>query len=277
MKKKHIIFYFCSLSLLFGLTITSCNPSERTNTPEKRRKSLIVHHLKDEASFDKQVQEIDSFVLAYGKAASSLDYSKNDGTSIHVDAHMDEDNHFVLIQEFFQEANEGENGTKSYYFQKNKVFVTKEIFQNAAEIANPTFTERISYYAPNGICVKTKERKGSSIAILDKIPFNAVPKYVCNIDRAMRALNHEDEFRLTFQGIINSQQGKYMVVGEPGENGYTSALKIDREDDFIKPILKDELRFINGTIYVQFDRIRETNGFTYQRLLKGSWTEEGLK
>ena len=273
MKKLHVIFYFFSLITLISLLITSCNPSDKKSSVIKRKKALIVHHLKDEASFDKQVKEIDSFILANGKVATSLDYSKENGESIQVDAHLDDAEKFLLVQENFTSAQEGESGVRYYYFNKNKVFVTKEIFQNAVNISNPTFTERVSYYAPNGICVKTKERKGSSPDILERIPFTAVPKYVCNIDKAMRALNREEEFRLTFQGFINSTQGKYMVIGEPGKQGYTTALKIDKPDNFIQEIEKDEMRFINATIYLNFERILETNGFKFQRYLKGSWSK----
>ena len=273
MKKQQFVFYFFSLITFVCLIITSCNPSEKKSSIIKRKKALIVHHLKDEASFDLQVQEIDSFILANGKVATSLDYSKENGESIQVDAHLDDSEKFLLAQENFTSAQEGESGIRFYYFNKNKVFVTKEIFQNAINISNPTFTERVSYYAPNGICVKTKERKGSSTDILTKIPFAAIPKYVCNIDKAMRAINREGEFRLTFQGFINAPQGKYMVVGEPGKEGFTSALKIDKPDDFIKEIEKDEMRYVNATIYLQFERILETNGYKFQRYLKGSWSK----
>ena len=57
------IYFFCFISLFFIL-VTSCNPSGKKGSVIKRNKALIVHHLKDESSFDKQVIEIDSFILA---------------------------------------------------------------------------------------------------------------------------------------------------------------------------------------------------------------------
>ena len=63
------------------------------------------------------------------------------------------------------------------------------------------------------------------------------------------------------------------MVGEPGENTYTSSLKIDKPDAFIQEVEKDQIRFINGTIYVNFDKVREPNGFTYQRYLGASWSK----
>lgn len=267
--KRKFIFYVVSISVLILSVVSACKPNQDDKALNKRKKALIVHHLKDEASFDKQAIEIDSFVLANGKVASSLDYSRENGAFIHVDAHLDDKENILLIEEQFQEPFDGEIGLRRYYLQKGKIFKTREVFHNSKNTV--TFVERVSYYAPNGECLKTKERTGSDEAILDKIPFNAIPKFVCNVDKAMRALNQEKEFRLTFQGFVKSKEGEYIVVGEPGKGTYTSALKVDPKDEFIQEVKKDEFRYVNGTIYIQYEKIRETTGLTYQRLLKASW------
>lgn len=259
--------------LLILVACKSNNSKKTSELKEKPQKGLIVYKLKDEKSFDKQMIQIDSFVLAYGKFASSLDYSKEDKTTIHVDAHLDNDENIVKLVEDFTDKEAAKMGTNSFYLHKGKVFITKEIYVTN-ESSN--FIERISYYAPNGICLKSKERKAVSEVALQKAKFDAVPKTVCNIDRAMRALNQEKEFATTFQGFIQSGKDTYMLVGTPGTGGYTSALKVRQNDSFIADIRKDELRYLNGTIYLQFDKIQEVGGFQYQSLIKGSWTQEGL-
>jgi hypothetical protein len=263
------LFYSISITFLIASIVFACKPNQDDKSISKRKKALIVHHLKDEESFDKQSNQIDTFVLAYGNVASSLDYAMENGNYIHVDAHLDEDNNFLLVEEFFKEAFDGAFGTRRYYTSKGKVFKTQEIFHISKN--SPTVKERVSYYAPTGDCLKTKERTGSSEFILEKIPFSPVPKYICNVDKALRALNQEKEFRLTFQGFVSSKDGEYMIVGEPGKDTYTSALKVDPNDSFIKKTKKDELRYLNGTIYIQFEKVREPDGLTYQRLLKASW------
>jgi hypothetical protein len=268
---------------ILSLYITSCmlllvacksNNSKKTiEVKEKPQKDLIVYKLKDEKSFDKQMMEIDSFVLAFGKFASSLDYSKDDKTTIHVDAHLDNDDNIVKLVEDFTDKDATRMGTNSFYLHNGKVFMSKEIF-----VTNEStdYTERISYYAPNGICLKSKERKAVSEIKLQRAKFDAVPKTVCNIDRAMRALNQEKEFATTFQGFIQSGKDSYMLVGTPGTGGYTSALKVRTTDPFIAEIRKDELRYLNGTIYLEYEKIQEVGGFTYQSLIKGAWSKEAL-
>lgn len=258
-------------SVMIAGCIMSCSPSNKEhNSPEAKSVNVVVHHLKNEESFDAQMKEIDSFVVAHGKVASSLDYSKEDGTFEHADAHLNEEGDFLRVDEQFKEANGGATGLRSFYVLDKKVFASKELLSVST---SGELIERISYYAPNGSCLKTKERKGSSEDVMKRIPFNAVPKVVCNFDRVLDMLNQKNEFRLTFQGFINAKDGKYLVVGEPGENTYTSALKIDKSDAFIQQVEKDQIRFINGTIYVNFDKVREPNGFTYQRYLGASWSK----
>ena len=260
-------------ALLILAACKSNNSKKSSEEQETPQKDLIVYKLKDEKSFDKQMMEIDSFVLAYGKFASSLDYSTEDKTTIHVDAHLDNDENIVKLVENFTNKDATRMGTNSFYLHHGKVFMTKEIFVNNG---STDFIERISYYAPNGICLKSKERKAVSEANLNKAKFDAVPKTVCSIDRAMRALNQEKEFATTFQGFIQSGKDLYIVVGTPGVGGYTSALKVKQTDPFIAEIRKDELRYLNGTIYLQFEKIQEVGGFTYQSFIKGSWSKEGL-
>ncbi len=264
---------FILSALLFLAACKSNNSKKSSDTNQTSQKDLIVYKLKDEKSFDKQMMEIDSFVLASGKFASSLDYGKEDKTTIHVDAHLDNDENIIKLVENFTEKDAIRMGSNSFYLHHGKVFMTKEIF-----VTNESadFTERISYYAPNGICLKSKERKAVSEANLQKAKYEAVPKTVCSIDRPMRALNQEKEFATTFQGFIQSGKDTYMLVGTPGAGGYTSALKVRQNDPFIAEIRKDELRYLNGTIYLQFDKIQEVGGFTYQSFIKGSWSIEGL-
>ena len=268
MKKLNLFI----LAILLILTACKSSNSKKLHR-ETPQKGLIVYKLKDEKSFDKQMMEIDSFVLASGQFASSLDYSKEDKTTIHVDAHLDNDDNIVKLVENFTDKDATRMGTNSFYLHNGKVFITKEIFTSTT---SSFISERISYYAPNGICLKSKERKAVSEAALQKATFDAVPKNVCTIDRAMRALNQEKEFATTFQGFIQSGKDSYMLVGTPGTGGYTSALKVRQNDPFIAEIRKDELRYLNGTIYLQFDKIQEVGGFTYQSFIKGSWNKEGV-
>jgi len=262
-KMNRIIF---AIIILIGL-FTSCKPSnETTLRKNKTNKNLIVKELKDEKSFDDQAIKIDSFILAFGKVASSLDYSKSDGNFIHVDAHLDDKDHFLLVEEQFENPDSKEKGTKKYYFQKDKIFKTVEEF-----LEKEIYKIRVSYYAPNGVCLKTKEKIAADAFSIDQKEFKAVPKYVCNFDKALTVLNQQKDFRITFQGFVKAKDGEYMIVGAPGKDAYTSTLRVSLQDPFIQEIKKDEFSYLNGTIYLNYEKIRETNGFTYQRLIKGSW------
>ena len=111
---KKLSFYFLSMVLLL-VACKSNNSKKSIDQTEKPQKDLIVYTLKDEKSFDKQMMEIDSFVLAYGKFASSLDYGKEDKTTIHVDAHLDNEENIVKLVENFTDKDATSMGTNSFY------------------------------------------------------------------------------------------------------------------------------------------------------------------
>jgi hypothetical protein len=268
---KNILILKMNRLVLLTLTsigvFVSCKPSnESKKANENENKNIVVKELKDEKSFDEQAIKIDSFVLSYGKVASSLDYSKSDGTFIHVDAHLDDKEHFLLVEEEFENPSSQEKGTKKYYFQQNKIFKTVEEF-----LEKEIFKIRVSYYAPNGVCLKTKEKTAADAFSIENKKFAAVPKFVCSFDKALRVLNQQKEFRITFQGFVKAKDGEYMIVGAPGKDAYTSTLRVSLQDPFIQNIKKDEFSYLNGTIYVIYEKVREINGFTYQRLVRGSW------
>ena len=63
-----------------------------------------------------------------------------------MDAHLDDKDHFLLVEEQFENPDSKEKGTKKYYFQKDKIFKTVEEF-----LEKEIYKIRVSYYAPNGV------------------------------------------------------------------------------------------------------------------------------
>ena len=274
MKPTKILSYlFFALTALFFVACKPSKPSDKLSA--KSEKDLVVHELKNESTFDKQMAEIDTFILAFGSVASSLDYSKEDGTFEHVDAHMNKENEFIRLDETFKEKNNGPSGINYFYVLDGKTFCSRQVYLERPDADE--YIEKISYYSPSGDCLKTKQRSAQYEELLKKAEFKAVPRQIISVDKALAIINQKGEYTPTFQGFVESPQGQYMVVGQPGNGGFTSALKITTKDDFIKDIEKDQIRFINGTIYLNYEKIREMNGFTYQKYIKGSWTKSGLK
>ena len=269
---KILSYFFFALTALF---FVACKPSTSSKLQKKSEKNLVVHELKNESTFDKQMNEIDTFILAFGSVASSLDYTKEDGTFEHVDAHMNKENEFIRLDETFKEKNNGPSGINYFYVLDGKTFCSRQVYLERPDADE--YIEKISYYSPSGDCLKTKQRSAQYEDLLKKAAFKAVPRQIISVDNALAIINQKGEYTPTFQGFVESPQGQYMVVGQPGNGGFTSALKITTKDDFIKDIEKDQIRFINGTIYLNYEKIREMNGFTYQKYLKGSWTKTGLK
>ena len=126
MKSTSIYSYlFLTVSILFFVACKPSKPSDKLSA--KSEKDLVVHELKNESTFDQQMAEIDTFILAFGSVASSLDYSKEDGTFEHVDAHMNKENEFIRLDETFKEKNNGPSGINYFYVLDGKTFCSRQI------------------------------------------------------------------------------------------------------------------------------------------------------
>ena len=242
----------------------------------KKEKGLVVYQLKQQDSFDKQIKTVDEYVKSKGGIAGSLDYSKSDGSSFQSFANLDKNGQFIRVDENFFDAKSGARGQRFFYIRDEKFFACKELIQEDSRDASDPLLERISYFSKEGYCLKTKQREFNVGEENNNLPFTSVALRSYSIENALNAINRKNGFRLAFKGFIEASQGTYIEVGEPGSNRYSSVLKVDDNDPFIKEVLKDQFRYLNASIYLTFETISESNGFLYQHLLKAAWSKESL-
>ena len=127
--------------------------------------------------------------------------------------------------------------------------------------------ERISYYDEKENPIKTIERIADFEDQLYREEFKVVENYNCSSKRALMALNQEGEFSTTFQGFIKEEPYLYLIVGDNEDNGYTSALVVQYEDQTIKKLQMYEAEMIGKGIQVEFETLSGTQGYDYQILV----------
>ena len=152
-----------------------------------------------------------------------------------------------------------------------KPFLTQELLDEANGTSH-RFVDRISFYNKAGKVVKTKERSGLYQEETEQLAYRAVRFHAVSIDRAMRALNAKGEFETTFQGFVNEGPLLYLVVGENKEDGYTSALKCDFQDQLLKQLSKNSLQQLGKKVSVSFV-VEEDQGSVYQIYTGGNWAK----
>ncbi|MCC6702378.1 MAG: hypothetical protein IT221_12690 [Fluviicola sp.] len=255
---------------LFVLFLTAC--SDTPTSDETTQEQKIIKSFPSEGEMDERVTEIDALTDASDLLASSLNYSKSDGTSILVLGHLNRDNELLKIEERFSDGNGKSNGTRFYYLYKGKAFVTHELIDQM-ENNTAVFIDRVTYYDEKGKVLKTKERSASFEEDVYKLAYKAAPIQGVSVDRAMRALNSEKEFTTTFQGLIYENGMTYLIVGENTKNdGYTSALRCDFKDPLIIQLSNLPDNYIGEKLKVSF-QVEEDRGYRFQLYTGGDFAQ----
>lgn len=255
---------------LFVLFLTAC--SDTPTSDESSQEQKIVSSFPSEGEMDERMAEIDSITNASELLASSLTYSKSDGTSILVLGHLNPENELLKIEERFSDGNGKTNGTRFYYLYKGKPFVTHELIDQM-ENNTAVFIDRISYYDEKGKILKTKERSASFEDDVYKMAYKSAPIQGVTVDRAMRALNSEKEFTTTFQGLIYENGMTYLIVGEnSNDDGFTSALRCDFKDPLIIQLSNLPDSYIGEKLKVTF-QVEEDRGYRFQLYTGGDFAQ----
>ncbi len=257
-------------ALIAGLLFTSACGTDKAEG--EKTQVAGSKKLSNEESLDAEIKAIDDEAAKAGLVANSLTYGKENGESIEVLAHLNEKNVILKLEEKFSEGMGKDNGTITYYMKNGIPFATKEYFEDNANPQTPKFVERISYYDAKGKVLATKEKRVDFEEELVNVGFVSVPTHSCSVARAMRVLDQKGEFETTFQGFALTEALNYLIVGQPGDDGYSTALRIEHEDAFIQEAMRDQKKMLNQKCRVSF-QLAQTSGFTYQVYTGGQWVD----
>jgi hypothetical protein len=201
------------------------------------------------------------------KVVNSLAYTGPNDSRVEVFAYLDVNNAIVKIEEGFFDKKSNNIGTKFFYLENGKKYMTRELFVGNEKF-NGDFVERQSFYGQNGEVLYTKTRQTLYEENIDRADFASNEKYDCKMDRAMQVLNQEGPFSTTFQGFLEDGPLTYIVVGGDGKEGYISALAVQFFDDQLG-ILKNAKKELIGTpLKVDFEKMINNQNFEYQVLLR---------
>jgi hypothetical protein len=255
--------------LLIGLA--SCG-SDNSSEPKSKEKSIIIKHFKNESEMDAQVLELKKITESSDLIANSLHYEKGDGTMIEVIGLLDTTNVIQIIEEQFSDGNGKSNGTRYYFLNNGKPFVTQELIDQVSDSKEAVFIDRISYYDEKGKIIKTKERSASFQDDINKMKYKPAPLHPISVDHAMNALNSEREFATTFQGFVNQDMFSYIIVGANDPNGFTSALRLDYKDQLVNILASDPEKYLGSRIKVNFE-VHDDRGFEFQVYAGGKFVD----
>jgi hypothetical protein len=255
---KNLIY----ITFIFGLFVSCSSKAEKlgnneSGMPENQK-------LNAESEIEKRIADTD--LQDKLDIVNSLFFTKEDGSSLEVKAFLDKSEKILKVEEKFVNGENGEYGTNVFYIKDEKKYASKERFEDRTG-PKPTFLERVSYYDQNEKVVSSKVRKAEFEEDLDSKPFEKIDAIDCSIARAMSAINQEGEFETRFQGLVFSRNATYLTVGESKENGYTSALLIQYNNDATKALGKNQQAYLGKKIDLTFQKMVDSEGFEFQILL----------
>ena len=257
MTTKHIFS-----TALLTLLIMGCNPDSKVK--DSTTKKVNGNELKNEEEFEQRMAAIDN--NANLKLMNSLAYNNNEGSTIEAIASFNSSDQEVKIEESYSDVKSGNYGKHSFYIENGRKFATKEVYFDNG-VKKPSFVERLSFYDQKGKVIFTKERFSDFEEGLEKEAFQiSVPKD-CPIDRAMRLLNQEGEFKTTFQGFVTDGNLKYLLVGENTKEGYASSLAVQYEEGDINILIKNERAYIGTPLEVEYETMVDERSLKFQILL----------
>lgn len=253
---KTQILIIASLFLLCAMACTSDNKDE--NNKENK-----ASNLGKEDQLEEQMLAIENNPELV--AVNSMAYNNNENSTTEAIAFFDKKENMVKVEEKFSDMKTGNLGSHFFYLNNAKKFATKEIYFNN-QLKNPAFIERISFYDNNEKVIFTKERKAPLEEDLENMSFEITKLKDCKMDRAYDIMNQEGDFVTTFQGFVSDGNADYLLVGKNTPDGYATSLAIQRSDEVIKKLSKNERGMIGTPLEVQYEVIIDERGLKFQAL-----------
>ncbi len=257
--KKGMIF-FLSAALIAGLV--SCGTGGlKGNTKEGAKTESAF---KDEAKYESRMLALDqneSLLIA-----NSLQYHNNAGSTEEVTAFLDAQENIVKLEETYLDAATQNYGKVTFYLENGKKFATKAIIQELA-LNVPIYKEVITYYDKSEKPIYAKMRQSQYEIELENLQFKSTKAVNTSASRAIRALNQEEEFKTTFQGLAYDGTLKYVMVGDPDPEGFASTLSVQHQEGDIKKLFQDEEGLLNVPLEIQYERMMDQSGMEFQILI----------
>lgn len=178
----------------------------------------------------------------------SLIYEK-DNRSIHVTAYLDNG----TPQLYIETASHNIDSTmeKLYYLKDGNLILYSEVkglnnIMQKRDVVNMYYRNNTCFFADRTDASTNFKSKPIKInnADLDKSD---------NIKRLNDALDQRGKFNLVFQGITESPQSRYIILGRNDVDAYRAVVKVNREDEFIHELSTNTLRYTGSKLDLNYE------------------------
>jgi nitrous oxide reductase len=124
------------------------------------------------------------------------------------------------------------------------------------------------------VVLYSSSRKAKDEESIAAISFRTDKKYSFKVDEALEILNQKGRFETRFQSFMSIGGKEFIIVSAFGKDPYYSVLAIQPDDKVVQALKKNEKKYLNKLLKVEFEEVTESNGFTFQGLIKAEIVEE---
>lgn len=199
--------------------------------------------------------------------AQSLKYNKEDMSTIEVLAYLDQNNQVRKLVEKQLDGKLNRARRLEFYYNGTVRFASRFVGEIGDENQESYYREVISFYDENGKVTQSKERIASYEEFLEMADFVQCAKESMSEENAMAVINQTGKYETTFQGFVESGPYTFLIVGENVEDGYTSALSIQRTSPTINYLVKEGANALGQKLQIDYERVIDENGYEFQYLV----------
>jgi hypothetical protein len=257
---KYLFIYF-----IFSFVLFACNQNDSTtNATEDVEIEKSRSDFNQDSFFFSLMNSIQSDTSLY--TASSLDYSKNNSETYQVDALVDENNNICMLKNTITDSTR-EIIEEFYYLNAKKRISSRLVssYENEIFISN----QFISFYNDSGEVAYTGFRSHYNMDSLTNLVFS---KYEVKLDHndqlAQNIIQQKGSFETNFRGFfyLEMYDMNYLIVGSD-DGSISSSLAISEESPLLKMLKSNEEKYKGTPLRVEFTKVNQTNGFSFQSLL----------
>lgn len=245
------------------LLIASCGSGSKEINSGETPASTVAKADEEGEAYLSSIDFNDSLNLA-----NSLYYSKTINGRVEwteVVMHLDDSSRIIKMEERMALLGSDAVFSNHFYYKDGRKYATKQFFQES-EGDSTYFVELLSYYDTKEKVKATKRRTAIYEDQLDQQQFMVAEKTDCSSERAFSIINQTGEFETTYQGFVDMDGFKFLVVGENKKDGFSSAIIVQEITPLIMELRAKQKQMLGTPLIVQFQTIREGGG-TEQILL----------
>lgn len=260
------IWTYSMLFFTTGLLLFSCGEHQKRKlafeNSEIPKDEKAEKAFGDQGDYDKLIQKIDN--SKSNVEVLSLEYEDAKSNRAMVRGLLDKQKSVVKL-ELEESFENGMVSTTHYYFTGGALFYAKQQAYDYNKAKNG-YLEIISYFGSNHKIIYSASKIADTEEDLQSMAYYMCKKTDFDAKRAIQIINQKGPYETRFQGSLETEVYKFLIVGTSGINGQKTAIAYTKSFPLAEEMVKNESKYRNKKLRVEFTRVTEINNFTYQGL-----------